>query len=60
VEWSVPAKCIDQVDGLLALDLAGDSGNDVLEVEYYLEDLDVLLASLVSTSFFRSRRLELT
>ena len=39
-------KCIDKVDWLLALDLAGNLCNNILEIEYYLEDLNIHLAGL--------------
>lgn len=48
VERSVLAKCINKVNWLLALDLAGNSCNKVLEIEYYLKDLNICLASLLA------------
>jgi hypothetical protein len=48
VERSVLAKCINKVNWLLALDLARNSCNKVLEIEYYLKDLNICLASLLA------------
>lgn len=59
MEWSVLAKCINKVDWLLALDLAGNSCNNVLETEYYLEDLNICLAGLLAPPLSGSK-VELT
>jgi hypothetical protein len=47
VEWSVLAKCVNKVDWS-ALDLAGNSCDNGLEIEDYLEDLNVCLAGLLA------------
>ena len=39
-------KCIDKVDWLLALNLARNLCDNILEIEYYLEDLNIYLAGL--------------
>jgi len=39
-------KCIDKVDWLLTLDLARNLCDNILEIKYYLEDLNICLTSL--------------
>ena len=44
VETHVSAYCIYKVNWLLPFNLPRDPGNNILDVENYLEDLDIRLA----------------